>query len=1051
MRGLSVFISDIRKCTSKDEETKKVDKELAKIRSKFKSGGSLKSYDRKKYICKLLYIYMLGYDIDFGHIEAVNLLSSTTYSEKHMGYLACTLLLNENHELVTLITNSIKNDLNMKDPNLQCLALTATANVGGKEQAEALAQDVQKLLVSGDTKLLVRKKAALTLLKLYRKYPEILPADAWSGRVISLLGSKDLGVITSVMGLVLGMVQNEPDAYVEAIQKVVRLLVKLILNKDFNSNYLYYSIPAPWLQVKLLQLLQYYPAPQDDALLNHIQQVLNRVMATAERTKSVGHKSVSKTNAAHAVLFEALNVAIHYDNDKNLLVNATQLLKRYLQERDTNLRYLALDTLSRMAYSEHEEVIVNIRKNQDTILLAMKDPDISIRRRALDLLYSMCNRNNAGEIVGELLNYLPLSDYAIREELVLKIAILAEKFAVELTWYVDVILNLISQAGDFVSDDIWHRVIQIVTNKGEELQKYTAGTVYTAVSSPAAHEKCVLVAGYILGEFGDLVAEQEYTAPMLQFQTLYGKFDVVSVPTKALMLSTFMKMYNLYPDHEDLRQMIKDVFGKYRNYIDAEIQQRANEYYCLIETGNDDLMLQVLDNMPAFPDRESSVIRKLLEKQARGKGGAKTGANTGEDEDEDEDERYGRRGGRGEEDDENYGSASRGGQDSSMFDFGFDQTSGAPAATTTTTSSEDDFFGGLVASASSHTTAPPRNTQPSLDDLFGDMSLSSQPSFQATSMQHQPMVNQTSMLDDMFGSSVQQQPVQPMNIASAAASIAQQKRENRELTGSSIDEMIRTNSILGSEINQSEEAHAAAREYFKDLIFTDSGVVIEDAHLQVKVKMEFHGSKGRVQVLFGNKTEEPLTQFRSEVGDHHALQTQVSNVAPLIAKKTQIKQFIDVQCLRPFREPLTLTLFFQHNRQFYRFHVSLPVVLHKFVEPLNIIGADAFFQQWNKIEKNSPLEHQKAFRQNTQLYPTIDSVKALLREGMRLSVLENVDPNPNNLVACGTVSWKSGQEAVLIRCELNGAKQAYRLTVRSGDASIGQEIHDRITNRIGML
>lgn len=46
----------------------------------------MSGYDRKKYVCKLLYIYMLGYDIDFGHIEAVNLLSSSKYSEKHMVY-----------------------------------------------------------------------------------------------------------------------------------------------------------------------------------------------------------------------------------------------------------------------------------------------------------------------------------------------------------------------------------------------------------------------------------------------------------------------------------------------------------------------------------------------------------------------------------------------------------------------------------------------------------------------------------------------------------------------------------------------------------------------------------------------------------------------------------------------------------------------------------------------------------------------------------------------------------------------------------------------------
>ena len=47
-----------------------------------------------------------------------------------------------------------------------------------------------------------------------------------------------------------------------------------------------------------------------------------------------------------------------------------------------------------------------------------------------------------------------------------------EVFAVSdlyLCRYVDVILQLIDKAGDFVSDDIWYRVVQFVTNN-EDLQ-----------------------------------------------------------------------------------------------------------------------------------------------------------------------------------------------------------------------------------------------------------------------------------------------------------------------------------------------------------------------------------------------------------------------------------------------------------------------------------------------------------------------------------------------------------------------------------------------------
>ena len=45
---------------------------------------ALDGYSKKKYVCKLLFIFLLGHDIDFGHMEAVNLLSSNRYTEKQI-------------------------------------------------------------------------------------------------------------------------------------------------------------------------------------------------------------------------------------------------------------------------------------------------------------------------------------------------------------------------------------------------------------------------------------------------------------------------------------------------------------------------------------------------------------------------------------------------------------------------------------------------------------------------------------------------------------------------------------------------------------------------------------------------------------------------------------------------------------------------------------------------------------------------------------------------------------------------------------------------------
>ena len=51
-------------------------------------------------------------------------------------------------------------------------------------------------------------------------------------------------------------------------------------------------------------------------------------------------------------------------------------------------------------------------------LVSQTERDVSVRQRAVDLLYAMCDRSNAQQIVAEMLSYLETADYSIREEIV---------------------------------------------------------------------------------------------------------------------------------------------------------------------------------------------------------------------------------------------------------------------------------------------------------------------------------------------------------------------------------------------------------------------------------------------------------------------------------------------------------------------------------------------------------------------------------------------------------------------------------------------------------
>lgn len=252
-----------------------------------------------------------------------------------------------------------------------------------------------------------------------------------------------------------------------------------------------------------------------------------------------------------------------------------------------------------------------IKRHQETILMSLRDKDISVRRRGLDLLYSMCDTSNAKIVVSELLRYLQVADYAMREEMVLKIAILAEKFASTYSWYVDIILQLISTAGEQVGEEVWFRVVQIVTNN-EELQEYAAKTVLNYLGSPQYNETMIKVGGYILGEFGHLIANIQGCSPIEQFNAVHSKFNLCSLQTRALLLTTYVKFVNLFPE---IKGQILPVLNQYRYVLDAELQQRACEYFSISTMPTDDMLQTVCEEMPPFPERESTLLLKLNEKQ----------------------------------------------------------------------------------------------------------------------------------------------------------------------------------------------------------------------------------------------------------------------------------------------------------------------------------------------------------------------------------------------------------------------------------------------------
>ncbi|KAF8274096.1 Adaptor protein complex AP-2 alpha subunit [Lactarius quietus] len=578
MRGLTQFIADIRGARVRDLEEKRINKEMANIRKKFKD-GNLDGYQKKKYVAKVLYTYILGYKVDVAIWKR----------EKQIGYLAVTLLMHENSDFLRLVVNSIRKDLDENNEINNCLALHAIAN----------AINITDFSEHG------KEESGFNTTPIVSQASGCHPAAEWALRIVSNMDDTDLGVVLCVTTLVMALAQDHLEPYAVCYQKAVDRLNRLVVEHEYSATYAYYKVPSPWLQVKLLKLLQYYPPSDDPTIRATLHQVLETIMNnSAEQTRNMQHN-----NAQRAVLFEAIGLAIHLDTNSPLVGTAAVLLARFISSKETNVRYLGLDTLAHLA--ARADSLEAIKTHQAHVISSLRDRDISVRRRALDLLYSMCDVDNSEVIVGELLQYLKVADYALREEMVLKIAVLTEKYAGSYRWYVDTILELISAAGDHVGDEVWYRVVQIITNT-EDLQAYAARVVFQRLRAPATHESLVKVGGYVLGEYGHLIANEEGFSPIEQLHVLHTKSQFCAAPTRALLLTTYIKWVNVFPE---IKAQLINIFERYRHVLDSELQQRACEFYALASRPDDDELLQnVCEEIPPFPPRESALLTRLNKK-----------------------------------------------------------------------------------------------------------------------------------------------------------------------------------------------------------------------------------------------------------------------------------------------------------------------------------------------------------------------------------------------------------------------------------------------------
>ncbi|KAK2738191.1 clathrin associated protein complex large subunit [Myotisia sp. PD_48] len=602
MTSLKQFIRNVRASKTIADERAVIQKESAAIRASFRE-DSTDSHVRRNNVAKLLYLFTLGERTHFGQIECLKLLASPRFADKRLGYLGTMLLLDENQEVLTLVTNSLKNDLNHSNQYVVGLALCTLGNIASVEMSRDLFPEVESLITTANP--YIRRKAALCAMRICRKVPDL--QEHFIDKTKLLLADRNHGVLLTGLTVAIEFCeQDEAEGTGEVVDSfrplapgLVRTL-KGLTGSGYAPEHDVSGITDPFLQVKLLRLLRVL-GRGDAAVSEQINDILAQVATNTESNKNVGN----------SILYEAVLTILDIEADSGLRVLGVNILGKFLANKDNNIRYVALNTLVKVVAMEPNAV----QRHRNTILECLRDPDISIRRRALDLSFTLVNEGNVRVLIRELVAFLEVADTEFKPVMTTQIGIAADRFAPSKRWHVDTMLRVLKLAGSYVKEQILSSFVRLIATT-PELQTYSAQKLYAALREDISQEGLTIAASWVIGEYGDALLrggqyEEEELVHEVKEADIIDLFMNILNSTYATpvvmeyITTAFMKLSARMSETSQIERIRKFLLGKKAD-LSEEIQQRAVEYSNLF--GYDEIRRGVLERMPPPEIREEQRV-----------------------------------------------------------------------------------------------------------------------------------------------------------------------------------------------------------------------------------------------------------------------------------------------------------------------------------------------------------------------------------------------------------------------------------------------------------
>ncbi|XP_054722236.1 AP-3 complex subunit delta-1-like [Uloborus diversus] len=557
-KNLTDLVRGIR--NNKDNEAKYIAQCIEEIKEELRQENiSVKS----NAVAKLTYLQMLGYDISWAAFNVIEVMSSTKFTFKRIGYLAASQSFHEDTEVLMLTTNMIRKDLNSQNMYDAGTAMSGFACFVTADLARDLANDVMTLLSS--TKPYLRKKAVLLMYKIFLKFPEALrPAFP---RLKEKLEDPDPGVQSAAVNVICELARKNPKNYLS----LAPVFFKLMTSSTNN-----------WMLIKIIKLFGALTPLEPRLGKKLIEPLTNLIHSTS--AMSLLYECI---NTVIAVL---ISISSGMPNHSASIQLCVQKLRILIEDSDQNLKYLGLLAMSKILKTHPKSV----QAHKDLVLQCLDDKDESIRLRALDLLYGMVSKKNLMEIVKKLMVHMDKAEGTqYRDELLSKIIDICSQnnyqYITNFEWYVSILVELTridgTKHGSVIASQMLDVAIRVQAIRNFAVSQMAIllknAHLLQGSSDRNSISEVLYAAAWICGEFSEMLSDP--------FDTLEAMMDpkVMFLPShiQSIFVQNATKLYarvlELSEANDDsekasaVSHLLVETMPMFVQSADLEVQERA--------------------------------------------------------------------------------------------------------------------------------------------------------------------------------------------------------------------------------------------------------------------------------------------------------------------------------------------------------------------------------------------------------------------------------------------------------------------------------------------